>query len=50
MSLARNIFEARAKWRVLVVLRSYKFGGIVVCKCSFLDEFCSSLSQSLRTL
>ena len=50
MSLAYNICEARAEWRVLVVLRSRKFGGIVVCKCSFSAEFCSSLSQSLRTL
>ena len=51
MSLACNICEARAEWRrVFVVLRSLKFGGIVVCKCSFSPEFCSSLPQSLSTL
>ena len=50
MSLACNICEARAEWRVLVVLNSLVVGGIVVCKCSFSAEFCSSLPQSLSTL
>ena len=49
MSLACNICEARAEWGVLV-LRSRKFGGILVCKWSFSAEFCSSLPQSLSTL